>query len=309
MKLSRRDFLKLCGASAAMLGVGATAAPPTLTAPRVSAPVAPRKANGVLIDTTKCVGCKACQNACKVANGLPTDDRPVALSATTLTIVDFRNISTKADQPQIKPVKKQCMHCEEPACVSVCPVGALVKQENGCVTYDADICMGCRYCMVACPFGVPKYNWDSANPKINKCAQSCLANGKRDKPTCVSACPQQALTYGSREELLTLAQSRIRENPGKYVNHVYGAKEVGGTTMLYLSNTPFEALGFRVDLPEIALPRLTWEVQTKIPGVFLGALTLLSGIAWWTHRKERAQVGARIPVPVPAPAYGENDDD
>ena len=141
MKLSRRDFLKLCGASAAMLGVGATAAPPTLTAPRVSAPVAPRKANGVLIDTTKCVGCKACQNACKVANGLPTDDRPVALSATTLTIVDFRNISTKADQPQIKPVKKQCMHCEEPACVSVCPVGALVKQENGCVTYDADICM------------------------------------------------------------------------------------------------------------------------------------------------------------------------
>jgi formate dehydrogenase iron-sulfur subunit len=235
-----------------------------------------------------------------VANGLPTDDRPLALSATTLTIVDFRNISTKLAQPEIKPVKKQCMHCEEPACVSACPVGALVKQENGRVTYDENICIGCRYCMVACPFGVPKYNWDSANPKINKCAQNCLADGKRDKPACVSACPVQALTYGSREELLTIAQARIRENPGKYVNQVYGENEIGGTTMMYLSNTPFEALGFRIDLPEIALPRLTWDVQTKIPGVFLGALTLLSGIAWWTHRKEpkAATVLASATVPV-----------
>ena len=305
MKLSRRDFLKLCGASAAMLGVGATVAPPTLTTKKSSAPVAPRHANGTLIDTTKCIGCKSCQNACKVANGLPTDDRPVALSATTLTIVDFRNISTKLDQPEIKPVKKQCMHCEEPACVSACPVGALVKQENGRVTYDENICIGCRYCMVACPFGVPKYNWDSANPKINKCAQNCLADGKRDKPACVSACPQQALTYGSREELLTIAQTRIRENPGKYVNHVYGEKEIGGTTMMYLSNTPFEALGFRIDLPAVALPQLTWDVQTKIPGVFLGALTLLSGIAWWTHRREPK--AATVPAPAIVPVEDEQD--
>jgi len=301
MKLSRRDFLKLCGASAAMLGVGATVAPPAPTTPKASAPVAPRKVSGVLIDTTKCIGCKSCQSACKQANGLPTDDRPVALSVTTLTIVDFRNISTNPQKPEIKPVKRQCMHCEEPACVSACPVGALVKQESGCVTYDETICIGCRYCMVACPFGVPKYNWDSANPRINKCAQNCMANGKRDKPACVAACPQQALTYGDREELLTIARSRIRENPGKYVNHVYGAKEIGGTTMLYLSSTSFEALGFRVDLPDIPLPRLTWEVQTKIPGVFLGALGLLSGIAWWTHRTEQK--------PAPAPVPADDDDD
>lgn len=286
MNLSRRDFLKLFGASAAMLGVGATVAPPTLTIKPASAPVAPRNARATLIDTTKCIGCKSCQTACKQANGLPTDDRPVALSATTLTIVDFRNISTNIQKPDIQPVKKQCMHCEDPACVSACPVGALVKQANGCVTYDADICIGCRYCMVACPFGVPKYNWDSANPKINKCAQNCMADGKRDKPACVSACPQQALTYGTRDELLTIAHARIRENPDQYVNPVYGEKEIGGTTMLYLGGTSFEALGFRVDLPEIALPRLTWDVQEKIPAVFLGALGLLSGIAWWTHRKE-----------------------
>jgi len=308
MELSRRDFLKLCGASAAVLGVGATVPPSTLTPKKSSAPVAPRKAAGVLIDTTKCVGCKSCQTACKQANGLPTEDRPGALSATTLTIVDFRNISTNPQQPEIKPVKRQCMHCEEPACVSACPVGALVKQETGCVTYDESVCIGCRYCMVACPFGMPKYNWDSANPKINKCAQGCMANGKRDKPVCVSACPQQALTYGSREELLTIAQARIHENPGKYVNHVYGAKEIGGTTMLYLSGTPFEALGFRTDLPDIALPSLTWDVQTKIPGVFLGAFALLSGVAWWTHRAERKPARVRVPPPVPVPVNGDDDD-
>ncbi|MCX7839617.1 MAG: 4Fe-4S binding protein [Anaerolineae bacterium] len=285
MKLSRRDFLKLLGISTATLGVGATMAPPLMSPRRSAIPVGPRHSKGVLIDTTKCVGCKSCQIACKQANGLP-DDRPVALSATTLTIVDFCNISRKADTPEIRPVKRQCMHCEDPACVSACPVGALVKQENGCVTYDENVCIGCRYCMIACPFGIPKYNWDSANPKINKCAQNCTANKKRDKPACVSACPQQALIYGDRDELLKLAHARIRENPTKYVNHVYGEKEVGGTTMLYIAGTSFEALGFRVDLPEISLPQLTWEAQTKVPWAFFGMMGLLSGIAWWTHRHE-----------------------
>jgi len=285
MKLSRRDFLKRLGASATLLGIGATIAPPLMHPQSSAIPVPPRHSNGVLIDTTRCIGCKSCQSACKQANGLP-DDHPVALSATTLTIVDFRNIATKPKEVEIRPVKRQCMHCENPACVSACPVGALVKQENGCVTYDENLCIGCRYCMIACPFGIPKYNWDSANPKINKCAQNCMAGGKRDKPACVSACPQQALMYGAREELLELAHARIRENPGKYVNHVYGEKEVGGTTMLYLAGTSFEALGFRVDLPEIALPQLTWEAQTKVPFAFFGMMGLLSGIAWWTHRNE-----------------------
>lgn len=284
MKLSRRDFLKLLGASTATLGIGATMAPLPTSGQRSAIPVGPRHSRGVLIDTTKCIGCKSCQTACKQANGLP-DDRPVALSATTLTIVDFRNIARKADAPEIRPVKRQCMHCEAPACVSACPVGALVKQENGCVTYDENLCIGCRYCMIACPFGIPKYNWDSANPKINKCTQNCMTNKKR-KPACVSACPQQALLYGEREELLNLAHARIRENPGRYVNHVYGEKEVGGTTMLYLAGVSFEALGFRVDLPEIALSQLTWEAQTQVPFAFLGMMGLLSGIAWWTHRHE-----------------------
>lgn len=296
MNLSRRDFLKMCGASAAMLGVGATVAPPNLARSPKSVPISPKDATGILIDTTRCVGCKSCQQACKVANNLPTDDRPVALSATTLTIVDFRNISTKVDKPEIKPVKRQCMHCEDPACVSVCPVGALYKKENGCVSYDADKCIGCRYCMVACPFDVPKYDWNSPNPKINKCAQGCMADGKRNSPACVQACPTKALYYGNRQELLTIARDQIANYPGKYVNHIYGANEIGGTAMMYLSNTPFDQLGFRTDLPNEPLPNLTWNAQEKIPWVFASAMALLSGMAWWNHRGEPKLVQAPVEV-------------
>lgn len=297
MSLSRRDFLKMCGAGAAMLGMGATTAPSELTRSSNAAPISPKHSAGVLIDTTRCVGCKSCQQACKIANNLPTDDRPVALSATTLTIVDFRNISTKVDQPDIKPVKRQCMHCEEPACVSVCPVGALEKKANGAVAYDADKCIGCRYCMVACPYGVPKYDWNSPNPKINKCAQGCMADGKRSVPACVQACPQKALYYGDRQELLTIARNLIANNPNKYINHIYGANEVGGTTMLYLSNTPFDQLGFRTDLPNEPLPNLTWAAQEKVPWLFASVMALLSGIAWWRHRGETREL-AQEPVRV-----------
>jgi formate dehydrogenase iron-sulfur subunit len=286
MNISRRDFLKMCGASAALVGVGAKMSDTPLAATAKRVPVSPKAGMGVLIDTTKCVGCKTCQKVCKEANDLPADDRVTCLSATTLTIVDMKNISPDPQKPVIRPVKVQCMHCEDPACVSACPVGALYKAEDGHVAYDANVCIGCRYCMVACPFSIPKYDWNSPNPKINKCAQGCMADGKRDKPACVQACPMQAMTYGSRDELLTIAKQRIRENPGKYVNHIYGEKELGGTSRLYLSGTPFEQLGFRTDLPNEPLPKLTWEVQSKLPAVIVALLTLLSGVAWWTHRSE-----------------------
>ncbi len=295
MNVSRRDFLKLCGSSAALVGVGAKFSETPLGTTGKAVPTGPRYEYGVLIDTTKCVGCKTCQQACKVANGLPTDERPTGLSATTLCFVDMKNISADVSKPAIKPVKRQCMHCENPACVSVCPVGAIEKKENGAVAYDADKCMGCRYCMMACPFGVPKYDWNSPNPKINKCSQACMAEGKSKTPACVSACPAKALTYGNREELLLAAKSRISQDPTKYVPQIYGEKEIGGTTMLYLSGVPFEQLGFPAGLPLEALPELTWNVQSKIPVVLGTVLTLLSGIAWWTHRRQPAK---HVPVPV-----------
>ena len=296
MKLSRRDFLKVCGASAAMLGVGAKFVPPAAFTPSASVPISPKAGSVVLIDTTRCVGCRSCQRACKQANNLPTDDNPTCLSATTLSIVEMRNISTVPSKPVIKPVKWACMHCENPACVSVCPVGALYKKEDGTIAYDENICIGCRYCMTACPFGIPKYNWNSANPKINKCQQGCMADGKRDRPACVQACPSQALQFGNRNELLTIAKDRIAKDPGKYVKQVYGENVVGGTSRLYLSGVPFEQLGFRTDLPTEALPELTWNVQSKLPFVLTGAAALLSGIAWWTHRAERKLVPQPLPV-------------
>lgn len=282
MKLSRRDFLKVCGASVAMLGVGAKSAPPGAFTPGAAAPISPKAGSAILIDTTRCIGCRSCQFACKQANGLPPDAVPAStLSATTLSVVQFRNVSTELAK---KPVKFACMHCENPACVSVCPVGALVKAEDGHVAYDENICIGCRYCMTACPFGIPKYNWNSPNPKINKCAQGCMADGKRDRPACVQACPAQALQYGNRNELLTIAKDRIAKDPGKYVNHIYGENEIGGTSRLYLSSIPFEQFGFRTDLPNEPLPELTWNAQSKIPAVLGTVVVLLSGITWWTHR-------------------------
>ena len=297
MSLTRRDFLKACGAGAAMLTVGANVAPQGLTPSAKSVPVYPKASNGILIDTMRCVGCRSCQNACKVANNLPTNDRPTSLSPTTLTYVDMKNISADPKKPVIKPIKTHCMHCEEPSCVSVCPVGAFEKTASGAVTYDADKCIGCRYCMMACPFGVPTYNWNSTSPKINKCSQGCMADGKSNTPACVQACPSRALYYGSRADLLAIARDRIAQAPDKYVHHIYGENEVGGTSILYLSGTPFDQLGFRMDLPHEAKPNYTWEVQSKIPAVLATALTVLSGIAWWTHRRENAPL-VQAPVRV-----------
>ncbi len=288
MNLSRRDFIKVCGAGAAALGLGAKFAEPVRVAKK-AVPTGPHATVGVLVDTTQCVGCRTCQRACKVANNLPADDTVTSLSATTLTIVDMRNVSPTLDKPVIKPVKRQCMHCEEPACVSVCPVAALYKREDGTVAYDAEKCIGCRYCMTACPFGVPKYDWNSPNPKINKCARDCMASGKLDRPACVQACPAQALSFGSRDQLLAVAHDRIAKNPDKYVKHIYGEKEVGGTDVLYLSGVSFESLGFRSDLPNAPIGQYTMNVMEKVPWVLGTVLAALSGIAWWTHREERLQ--------------------
>jgi formate dehydrogenase iron-sulfur subunit len=242
-----------------------------------------------------------CQTTCKQANGLPPDDRPATfLSAATLSVIDMHNISATPEKPVIKPVKRQCMHCQDPACIAVCPVGALYKKDNGAVGYDADKCIGCRYCMTACPFGIPKYDWNSASPKINKCAQNCMADGQRDRPACVQVCPNGVLSYGNRAELLGVAKGRIAQDPSKYVNRIYGEKEIGGTSMLYLSNTPFSRLGFRTDLPTEPLPLYTMNVMEKVPYVLGLVLATLSGIAWWTRRGERepAPVPATSPVPI-----------
>ena len=231
----------------------------------------------ILTDLTRCIGCEACVFACKEINGLPRDEAK-RLSDTTWTVVDrIGDVN----------VRRQCMHCLEPACVSVCPVGALQKTAEGPVIYDATRCMGCRYCMIGCPFGMPKYEWHENVPKVQKCIlcyeKSVKSGGQ---PACTAACPAGATIFGERDALLAEAHRRIADEPGRYVDHVYGEIEAGGTSVLYLSPVPFDQLGFAVSVNGDPYPRLTWEVLSKLPNVVSVAGVALFGIHWITRRRE-----------------------
>ncbi len=234
----------------------------------------------LLYDATICIGCKQCEKACAEKNKLRYDDTVAAEERQSDH--KYTVVLTKDD----KFMRRLCMNCQEPACASVCPVGALQKTAEGPVTYDADRCMGCRYCMVACPFGVPKYEWGKVLPKVQKCTMCAdrVAAGKQT--ACADICPTGATKFGNRDDLIQEAQQRIRDNPGQYVNHIYGLTEVGGTSVLLLSSVPFEEFGYRTDLSKDPLPLLTYRVLSRIPDfVPLGGM-LLGGVWWITHRRE-----------------------
>lgn len=226
----------------------------------------------LLIDLTKCVGCGSCVKACKADNGLEwRDDQPALGSDAALASSNYTVV--KAVQPEpggaVVTVKKQCMHCLEPACASVCFPKALTKSEEGPVVYDPNRCIGCRYCIMACPFGVPTFDWESTFGKVSKC-DMCADRTAQGRPTaCAEACPTGAITYGTREQLLKDAWGRIGADES-YVKHVYGEEEVGGTSVMYVSDVPFEKLGFVVGLPDKPLPEYTWEITRLIPPVAAG---------------------------------------
>lgn len=234
----------------------------------------------LLYDATVCIGCKQCEQACAEKNKLRYDDTVAAEERQSEH--KYTAVLTKGD----KFMRRLCMNCQEPACASVCPVGALQKTTAGPVTYDENKCMGCRYCMVACPFGVPKYEWGKVLPKVQKCTMCAdrVAAGKQT--ACADICPTGATKFGDRDELILEAQQRIRDNPGRYINHIYGLTEVGGTSVLLLSSVPFEEFGYRGDLSKDPLPILTYRVLSRIPDfVPLGGM-LLGGVWWITHRRE-----------------------
>lgn len=232
----------------------------------------------MLIDLTRCIGCEACVWACKESNGLPRETGVTRLSSTTWSALErHRGI----------PVRRQCMHCLEPACASVCPVGALHKIPAGPVLYDADKCIGCRYCMVGCPFGVPKYEWDKPLPTVKKCLfcfENRVAQGRQ--PACAEACPTGATLFGDRDELLKTARERLAAAPDRYVQRIYGEQEAGGTSMLYLSDVPFEELGFKTTLASESYPGMTWEILSKLPNVVTVGGAVLAGIWWITGRRD-----------------------
>jgi formate dehydrogenase iron-sulfur subunit len=233
----------------------------------------------MLIDITMCVGCNSCQDACKRENKLP-GGAETRLSPTAFTALEEHNGVT---------VRRLCQHCEAPTCASVCPVGAFTKTAEGPVIYDEAKCIGCRYCMQACPFQVPRYEWSSTYPSVRKC-RFCYERVKNGQQTaCAEACPTGATKFGSREEMIREAFSRIQAEPGKYVNRIYGQGEVGGTSILYITSIPFEQLGFRTRLGTAALPELTMSALSKIPAVVTVGGAFLAGIYWITNRREEVR--------------------
>ncbi len=295
MTVNRRAFLKL-----------AAGASGTLVASRASANAVASNSGvepfGVLVDTTFCIGCRKCELGCNQNNrDLPRRDSPQfedkrvfdthrRPDATSYTVINrLPTVDTKGE-----PVfaKAQCMHCVHPACASACIVGALQKTPEGPVTYDAWKCIGCRYCMVACPFQIPAYEYANAlTPQVRKCTfcyEQIVTQGSR--PGCVANCPNEALTFGKRSELIELAHAKIATHRERYIDHVYGETEIGGTSFMYLSAVDFKAL----DLPEqgdTPTPALTEKIQH---GVFKGfvppvALYGLLGLVYLSRRKEEVE--------------------
>mgnify|MGYP000022056281 CR=1 FL=1 len=290
--ITRREFVRQ-GIGSLILLLAGGVLPSRAVA---KAPLATGKA--ILIDTARCIGCKSCVAACKEAHGLPPEESG-DLSPTTLTNVFFRTITEPKPhlimgegRLQERSYKYQCMHCLDPACASACPVGALRKTPQGPVIYDASRCIGCRYCMMACPFRVPRFEWGKALPSITKC-DFCAERLRAGKvPACVEACPVEALKFGDRKELLREARERIRGDPARYVNYIYGEHEVGGTSMLYLADASFQELGFPI-LPKEPLPALTWKSLSKIPGLVVALATTLGFVQWLFRRQvevERIEV-------------------
>ena len=263
--MDRRNLLKVLFAGGAGAALPAAAAEHKKEAAEGSA--------GMLYDSTRCIGCKACVVACREANGTQPEPADGVHDVQTELNGNTRNVIKLYKDEKIGGVfaymKEQCMHCIDPSCASVCMLGALKKTAAGPVTYDAASCIGCRYCQVACPFNIPKFEWQSATPKIVKCelCKDRTAQGKL--PACVEVCPRQAVIYGKREDLLKEAHRRIEQNPRFYQPKVYGETDMGGTSVLYLSAVPFTKLG----LPEKGDRSGASVSETVQEGVYQGFIT------------------------------------
>lgn len=252
MSINRRTFFKAMGATAVALSVGKE-----LTASAESVAEGQSELYGVLYDVKRCVGCHGCEYDCAEAHGLEYPDIPKnppirKTDDTHLTVVNFHETS-KGELP----AKIQCMHCTQPACDAACLTQAMHKTEEGPVIWREDKCMGCRYCMISCPFDIPKFEYHSTNPRIMKCDMCHDRLKEGETPACVYNCPEEALMYGKRGDLIREARQRIHENPDDYIDQIYGEHEAGGTSWLYISPVPFAELGLNTKVQKKSYPGLT----------------------------------------------------
>ncbi len=254
---------------------------------------------GMLTDLTRCIGCRRCEAACNRVNNLPKPstsfedpsvlDRERRPTATAFTVVNRHN-NPNGEKPIYRKI--QCNHCEEPACASACPVGAMKKTAEGPVVYNPNVCIGCRYCMVACPFHVPAYSYSNAtDPKVQKCNMCAGRIAQGLVPACAEACPMGTITFGKRRELVSIARDRIRSNPNQYIAHVYGETEAGGTSWLYISGVPFEELGFPKTevVGTTAYPEYTRDFLSMVPLVLVTWPALFGGIYLMSNQRNKAE--------------------
>ncbi len=277
MSFNRRDFFKASGAAlGALAGTSQLSASP--------GPQLDDDRFGVLSDLTLCIGCRKCEWACSEVHEHP--HQPISTYDDQSVLAEYRRpteetctVVNRFPGPEGSEIpldiKVQCMHCEHPACVSACIVGALRKTPEGPVTYNKSVCVGCRYCITACPFQIPTVDYHNAlTPVIEKCdmcVQRIMTEGK--PPACVEICPREAILFGTRKELLQVAHERIRQNPDRYIDHIYGEHEVGGTSWMYISSVPFEQLKMPV-LPDESPAALTESIQHGIFKGFSGPVML-----------------------------------
>ena len=285
MAVDRRTLLKTLAGSA--VAAAATSGTALAVTPRRQPPP---EAVGLLYDATRCIGCKACVVACREANDLPADpgpfpdpiyQAPIDLNDQTKNIIKLYK-----DAETVSYMKVQCMHCVDPSCASACMLGALSKDRLGIVSWEGSRCVGCRYCQMACPFNIPKFEWHARNPRIVKCELCRHLLAKGGIPACARACPRQAVIFGKRDDLLADAKKRIADNPGRYVPRVYGETDGGGTQVLYLSAVPFEKLGLP-DLGDAPGPAASRTIQHGIYKGFIAPAALYAILGAVVFRNRR----------------------
>lgn len=287
--IERRNFLKKMAG-----GLGcAIIAPVVETGKAFASKIKARRDSdvGLLYDATKCIGCKACEVACKKANNMPAEPGPGGIwdEARDLTSKTLNIIKLYKEKGKHSFIKRQCLHCVDPECVSACPTGAMAKLDNGVVVWRSDACVGCRYCQMACPFNTPKYEFESQYGRIIKC-ELCSNNGLLASGTtaCADICPTRAVIFGKTKKLLAIARKRLADHPERYNGKIYGERDNGGTNVIYLAAVPFEKLGLP-HLPEYSAAKVSEGIQHTLYNHFIAPIAIYAGLVCLAFKNIRGK--------------------